>query len=359
MAFKILYIEDQATESRQKDLENLGFEVIPYDPSPNMKEVLSQITPDIRALILDYRLTEGENQAPFDAPTIAQTLRTKHSHESISKIEIPIVLMSNESIITDYYNDFTSQDLFDFVLTKTDFTDNQQRFKAKLISFINSYKTIKDSGYNIRIILGIEAKDEKLIHANIELKAKQFDHRVFEFSRLVFEQIIRSIGPLIGKDILCARLGVSKDSPDWLKLESSLESTKYTGILSDVYPRWWMTKLSDWWSNTLQLSVPIRRLDAEERVELLKTKLNLDLIPITKTKFSKSSNFWTICKYTNVAIDPFDGIELYKKDFLPWQEKEYLSIDATLLNIDRFKDYISEIDRKAIRELAQKINANG
>ncbi|MVM42301.1 hypothetical protein GO730_39090 [Spirosoma sp. HMF3257] len=360
MDFKILYIEDQAAESREQDLINLGFNTLTYDPSSDISEVLQQVKQaDINALILDYRLTAGQKQACFDAPTIAQTLRTKYSHDTNNKYEFPIILMSNEGIITDYYNDFTSQDLFDFTLTKKEFLDKPERFKSKLISFINSYEVIKDSKYDILKILGITSNEENLVHTGIITKTKQFDQHTFEFSRLIFEQIIRAIGPLIGKDVLAARLGVSQSSPDWDKLLLSLTNTRYVGILSDVYPRWWMAKINEWWYGITEATIPLRRLDAEERVETIKSKLNLDLVPIIKTEYSNSSNFWTICKYSNVAIDPFDGIELYKRDLLPWQEKEYISIETGLTSMDKLKDYISVIDKKAIRELVKKINANG
>jgi hypothetical protein len=357
MVFKILYVEDQAAESRAQDLMNAGFDVVTYDPSSDIKEILSKITSDINALVLDYRLTAGVNNACFDAPTIAQTLRSKYSHDGHTRSEVPIVLMSNEGVITDYYNDFTSQDLFDFALTKKAFIDDQKRFTVKLISFIKSYKWIKDCGHDILKILGLNTGEESLIHSNILNKTQKFEKHTFEYSRLVFEQIIRSIGPLIGEDVLSARLGVSKDSKDWLKLLESLIDSKYAGILSDAYPRWWMPKIGDWWNKVVKVDTSLRRLDAKERVTLLKTNLKLDLNALVKTEHSQSSNFWTICKLSNEPIDPFDGIELYKKDLLPWQEKEYLSIDSVLKNIDTVKDYISAIDRKAIRELSNKINA--
>ncbi len=357
MAFKILYIEDQAAESRAQDLLNAGFEVVTYDPSSDIKEALSQISADTSALVLDYRLTAGEKNACFDAPTIAQTLRSKHSHGADQRTEIPIVLMSNESVITDYYNDFTSQDLFDFTLTKKQFIDAQERFAIKLTAFINGYKWIKDAGFNIFKILALNEDEESLVHANIIIKTNKFDHHVFEYSRLVFEQVIRAIGPLIGEDVLSARLGVGKDSKDWAKLLETLAGAKYNGILSDAFTRWWMVKVNDWWSNVVKATVPLRRLDAQERVEILTKFFGFDLMPLKKTEYSQSSNFWTICKLSNVAIDPFDGIELYKKDPLPWQEKEYLSIDMAMNHIDKYKDYISAVDRKAIRELSQKINS--
>ncbi|NRF37599.1 hypothetical protein [Pedobacter foliorum] len=360
MAYKILYIEDQATESRESDLANLGFDVCTFDPSSDISEILQQIQTDTNALILDYRLTAGKKYACFDAPTIAQTLRSKHSHDANKKTEIPIILMSNEEIITDYYNDFSSQDLFDFTLTKKAFTDNQPKFAHKLKSFICGYKKIKADNFDIIKILGLQDEDEELIHPNIKVKLYQYNENIFEYSSLIFDDIIRSIGMVIGEDLLSARLGISKKSEDWEKVKESLSTTKYTGILSEVYPRWWMVKINKWWEEVVNSKIPLRRLDADERVEVIKQGLSLsNLEPVEKTKYSESTNFWTICKHSNAPIDPFDGIELFKKDYYPWQEKEFISIDSALNNMDQYKEIISPIDVKAIRELARKVNANG
>lgn len=360
MAYKILYIEDQATESRESDLTNLGFDVSTFDPSSDINEILQKIQSDTNALILDYRLTAGKKNACFDAPTIAQTLRSKHSHEANKNTEIPIILMSNEEIITDYYNDFSSQDLFDFTLTKKAFTDNQPVFGDKLKSFICGYKKIKVDNFDIIKILGLMDKDEELIHPNIKVKLYQYNKNIFKYNSLIFDDIIRSIGMLIGEDILSARLGISQKSKDWKKVKESLSTSKYNGILSDVYPRWWMAKINEWWEEVVNSRIPLRRLDAEERVEVVKKSLSLtDLEPVEKTKYSESTNFWTICKHSNAPIDPFDGIELFKKSYYPWQEKEFISIDSALNNMDQYKEFISPIDIKVIRELARKVNVNG
>ena len=58
----------------------------------------------------------------------------------------------------NYFNDFTSQDLFDFVLTKEEFTRDKIGFKNKLKSFIASYKSIKQNDFDIAKILDIETK---------------------------------------------------------------------------------------------------------------------------------------------------------------------------------------------------------
>lgn len=352
MVYKVLYIEDQKADSREADLRSLGFEVESYDPSPDLGEVISK-TKGRDAIIIDYRLTEGEKNAPYDAPTIAQSIRSIHSKDLL---EIPIVLMSNEDVITDYYNNFTSQDLFDFSISKKEFNDYSKLFGEKLHSFIKAYKFIKDSEFNLIKMLGLGEDEKNLIHSKIIMKLNDCQNASV-YSSLIHDEIINATGPLIDEDILSARLGVSKESKDWGHLLGTLEQSHYKGVFSDFYDRWWMEKINIWWKEVTKLDSSPRRWNAEERVEILKKALQFEnLIPIEKTEYSMSTNFWTICQFSRAAIDTFDGVELLNRDYLTWQEKQYLSLDSAMANIENYKNYISEVDRKALRKLGEAIN---
>lgn len=355
MAYKILYIEDQQADSRENDLKELGFEVITYDPSPNLNDFIPVLNADIKAIIMDYRLTKGANNACFDAPTLAATLRSKHSEDFKER---PIILMSNEDIIIYYYKDFRNQDLFDFSLSKKDFLNQKDKFKLYLISFIEAYKKIKDDKYNICLIFGIAEKDHTMLHSQLLSELNSKTGYVYEYSRLINESIIHSIGTLIGEDILAARLGINKNSADWNKVLESLEEASYKGIFSDSHKRWWMEKVHQWWGEIIKSEQSLRRLDAPERVEIIKEILNVNIEVASGSKYSNSNNFWTICKHTKIPLDPFDGIELLK-NYLPWQEKEYISFDAALDKMDNYKDLISIVDKQAVREFAKKLNADG
>ena len=355
MAYKILYIDDLETASREKDIEGLGFEVKLYNPTSDLTDLFNALEPNTSASILDYRLTKGENHACFDAPTIAQTLRTKHKEDLQG---FPLILMSNESIkVEEFDKDLTSQDLFDFVLTKEEFMRNMDSFKVKLNSFIETYSTIKIEKFELNKILKIE--DSNRIHSRIFPKIDNLGMNVFNVSSFIYYDILRPIGILIGEDVLSARLGVSKDSPDWPLLLDHLKVCIYTGVFSDYHTRWWMDEVNRWWNESISTEAPLRRLNAEERVDLLKSKLNLEnLTPLTKSKYSVSSNFWTICKHSQEPLDPFDGIELLK-EYLPWQDKEYISIDSALEKMDEYKSFVSDIDKKAIRDIVKKERADG
>ncbi|MCD8440274.1 hypothetical protein [Tenacibaculum finnmarkense] len=355
MAYKILYIDDLETDSRKNDLKNLGYFVNLYDPSPNLNDLFKEIDSDTDAVVLDYRLTKGKKNACFDAPTIAQTLRTNHKDD---KNGIPLILMSNEEIkVNEFDKDFTSQDLFDFALTKEDFTRDKVNFKKKLNSFILAYQKIKVESTLIKI-LGLN-DNQITLHSRFVSAFKITSNNQLQVSSLIYNDLLCSIGLTIGEDVLSARLGISLGSNDWKHVLASLKEAKYTGIFSDIKNRWWMDEVNKWWNDTITSETSMRRLNAIERVELLKIKLDLkNLTPLTKTKYSVSSNFWTVCKFSKKPLDPFDGIELLN-NYLPWQEKEYISIDSALEKMDDYKNFISNIDKKAIRELLKKDPKNG
>ena len=352
MAYKLFYIEDLESDSRKADLENLGFIVEQYDPERDINNVVDKINtykPDI--IIMDYRLNSGKETVYYDAPTIAATLRNKHRSNFT---EIPIILISNESKIADFYKDFLNQDLFDYAIEKQVLNDDKTYFKSKVLSYLNSYNSIRENNFDILKILGLNTEDTTLLHSLILKKLGPKTKQVYEYSRFINDNLIYAIGPIIGEDVLASRLGVDKDSKDWGKLLEEFDVFKYRGIFSDAHNRWWAEKIEWWWTNNFG-SNNLRRLNASERVSNLTNRFGYDLKAADKTKLSKSTKYWTICKGTNKPLDPFDGIQIVKKDYKQWQEKEYFSKDYALEKIDSQKDYIDETDLGYLKELGRKL----
>lgn len=352
MAYKLYYIEDLESESRKSDLENLGFEVEQYDPERDINNVIDKIdtsNPDV--IIMDYRLNNGSENVNYDAPTIAATLRNKH-RENFK--EIPIILISNEGKIADFYKDFLNQDLFDYAIEKQVLNNRKEFFKERVLSYIDSYLKIKEFDFDILKILGLEEKDSLLLHSLIVKKLEPKKQQIYEHSRFVNDNLIYAIGTLIGEDVLAARLGIDKSSADWFKILDELKELKYKGIFKDSHNRWWAEKLEEWWISVFGVN-NLRRLDANERVRLLVDKFKFVLKSAKATELSKSTKFWTICKGTNMPLDPFDGIQIIKKDYKPWQEKEYFSKDYALAKIDEEKNFIDETDLKYLKDLAKSL----
>ncbi len=348
MAYNIFYIEDLDPESRIETLKSEDFRIVSFKPVVKIDEIIEKITeenPDI--VLMDYKLTEGSELSYCDAPTIASTLRSKYN-DGIE--ERPIVLISTlDNIVNLYRKDYTSHDLFDYAISKEKALENPERFRKKCLSFLNSYTNIKQYNFDLDQILGLGG-DANLIHSRIRIHLNKDIKSVYEYSRFIFEHLIRCSGLLIGEDILSARLGISKDSSDWEKLKEQLSNCKYNGIFSDVYNRWWMSKIDFWWLEIIKGKHTLRHYNAEERTSILKEKLKLDLNIVVPSNKNLSTNYWTICKHTKLPLDPFDGIELLEEEFKPWQDKDYVSIDGYLANIEKYSKIVSEIDRKEMRK---------
>lgn len=351
MDYKIFYIEDLQSDSRKTDLENLGFVVEQYDPEKDINSVVDNINsfnPDV--IIMDYRLNEGAERVCYDAPTIAATLRNKHRNNFK---ETPIILISNESKIADFYKDFLNQDLFDYSIEKQVLNDREDFFKERILSYIDSYKKIKKYNFNIFKILGLDIEDFHLLHSLIPKKLERKKGQIYEYSRFINDNLIYSIGILIGEDVLAARLGVDKKNKDWPNILEKLNDFKYTGVFENSHNRWWAKQIEEWWLS-IYGDNNLRRLNANERVEFLNSHFGLSLEPATCSEFSISSKFWTICKGNNSPLDPFDGIQIIKKDYKLWQEKEYFSKDYALAKISKEKSFIDEVDLRYLRKLAEE-----
>ncbi|WP_294297450.1 hypothetical protein [uncultured Chryseobacterium sp.] len=348
MAYKILYIEDLEAETRNLTFERENFNITSLPPSDNIDLIINDIktvNPDL--VLLDYILTEGSNLKYCNAPSIASTLRSLTAVEGLK--ERPIVLMSNkDNIVNSYRKDYTSHDLFDYAITKDNATKKYtQKFINKCIAFVKAYRKILEVKFDLPKILEIE---ENLIHSKLFIYLNDSNQSVYEYSRFIFEHVIRCSGLLIGEDILSARLGVSKESNNWVKLIEEISDCKYKGVFSEVYNRWWMSKIDNWWMLKIDEKYSLRHFNAEERVKKINEKTGLDLNVVTSSDKNLSSNYWTICKHTKLPLDPFDGIELLEEDFKPWQDKDYISIDGYLDDIDIYSKIISDLDRKEMRK---------
>lgn len=343
MVYRILYIEDQIVTSIEEDLRKLDYDVTTNN-ADEFNGLLDAINEDFDAYIFDYRLTA--NKGRLDAPALATAMRTKGANYKVA----PIILISYEDNLKEFDKDITSQELFDFAISKKDFRANMPKYTQRIDSFIKAYKCIKDNNFNLDAIISKSSdKTNKLIDYRLieKLHSDKIKDDVYAYCRFINYALIRGIGPLIGKDILSARLGVSQKSKDWNILIGVLDEFQYKGILSDVYERWWMDEISEWWS-TLSEGKSLRRLNSKERVEILTTHLHIELEPIEPIKHAHSTNFWTICMESKEALDPSEGYIIDKKEIAVWQELEYLSLNSALEQ-SNYRNFLSPIDKEEIR----------
>ncbi|PHR88039.1 MAG: hypothetical protein COA78_36735 [Blastopirellula sp.] len=326
MIFKILYIEDENPGSIVAELSK-EFVVTHYDPK-DFEGAISQIK-NTDLLLLDFRLSG--KKAIFDAPTLAQTIRTKSTpyHQNL-----PIVLISSEENISGYYEDYTSQDLFDFAVSKDVLLHNVEKYSARLKSLINAYSEIStvnnDGSLDLQQLLKCPVKVAEKFSPRIKdlLKSKKYTSNTYMASGFILNHIVKPSGILIGEDILLARLGVSASSKGWAELKIHLQQFEYTGIFSESYDRWWFSGIEEWWRSISPEAPSLKRLGANKRKLILEEKYNITSLDVAqKSERSKSEYFWTICAKNKTALDPVDGFEA-NRTIEPWEDKEYFSLIA-------------------------------
>lgn len=331
MAYKIAYLEDLDARSIKRNIEQQGFEVTHISPQDKFEDTLShiqQIGADL--LLMDFRLHAGVAQ--FNAPPFAQFFRSQVIENGIS---LPIVLISSEDNISDYYRDFTSFDLFDFAVVKKKFLDETPKYCNLFHELINAYQDLKKAqskGVAIGLeLLSIPEFLQKRVDSRLldTFSMHKYQSDPFMMSGLLLSSFVKPIGILIGPDVLAARLGISRTSKDWASLLDHLNEFKYSGIYSKTYQRWWSQGLEIWWKSNFSDAPTLRRLSANERYKLISDKYKLeDLIPLEKLKHSNSTRFWTICAGNFLPLDPIDGFELVKDiNSSPWLEPKFYSFD--------------------------------
>lgn len=335
MGYKYYYIDDEGTlkgvvEGLQSEMVDVSYH------KPNVAwndEILffEQEHESIDGLMLDLRLEDGINGIEYKGSTLAQEIRTRQKEGKMRSF--PIVLFSANSKLQESL-DKTAKDLFDFIQEKgkLDSPDSIKNFRNSLLSLSCGYQYL--CGLDVKTV-------ESILHLDIEnirdarfvtTFNEQLKQPIHNIAKFVISEMLAKQGLLISEEILAARMGIDiNKSEDWSSFLEKIDQTKYRGVFSDYWIRWWMPLIEKWW-NEISPNDYLRSLSAIERVEIIKKATGLDkIISIEKTEKSNSNAFWTICKGTGVPIDTMDGLLLINQDNLyPWQDKEYVSIDEVL-----------------------------
>lgn len=347
MSYKLLYIEDQDPGSIKTELESFGF-VVDVDDASNLVATINSFNAGgYDAFLMDYRLTAGKGK--FDAPAFAAYLRTEGR-----AVKSPVILITNENTLLIIKHDQSEQLLFDVVFTKEDFLKNIDRSCKKITSYIDFYKKVSESSYNLSEILAIPQDqlqrrlDFRLL---AELEKKKTEGDIFGFTHILYNYLIRSVGALIGPDYLASRLGFS--SEDLGKITKHLEACMYKGCLSDCYRRWWMDGILQFWEK-LDTGENLRRITAEERTKLLNEKLDMELSTAVPGFQEESTVFWTICTATKKPLDPSEGFICNDRERRDWEEDEYVSMKGAL-EFPNILCFLSSNDKREILEYGNKM----
>lgn len=353
---RILYLEDQSSESIVKDLEAQGFQVGTTDVENSKGLITTMKEGQFQAFLMDYRLTSGKGE--FDAPSLAGMVRTQVADEKTS-INAPIILITGENQLSVVKMDQEDQNLYDYVIPKETFLKDIGRYSLLIREFIKAYEVIKASGKNIESVLGIgkEEKDQ-LVDYRLEDEYLKLKDDLYASSHFLTNYFVRSNGNLIDRRILAARLGIDMDKSgeSWGKLLKILEGEGclYTGILSNSFEKWWMEKVKAWWQKTIPEMPNFKYEEAAARVELLNKKTDLALVKAEPIEADMSQEYWTVCVATEVPLDPSDGFVCNRRFRREWEENEYISLKGAL-DKPEFMNFLSKTDRRDIIAYGEEI----
>lgn len=316
-------------------------------------------------LLLDLRLDRSADQdgkrVNYRALSLAQELRTRMTEGEMPSF--PLVLWSvDDNFKVSYDKDETSHDLFDRQYYKASITKDKSVIASEMIDLSDGYKTI--NSLKSRAVKNIYSRLIGLPDAfdilDARIAADIADNRSYPahvFARSIQRHLIFGSGPLVDEKVLAARLGVDTEkSADWSKLkEKFADHARYVGIFGAAWPRWWMHKLAELWSE-IHPDVPLQRLEAQERVGILKKALKLTRI-VASEPLSEGYDrrFWHVCKFLRAPISPTDAVQL-SVERREWQDGVYASLKAILDRLHKAEAYeVHAFERNRIDELMAKL----
>ncbi len=307
---------------------------------------------DSDGLIIDLQLgdiaTKDKIRSVLNAPPIAQQIREWQANKKLK--EFPIILCStNNNIRKLYLKDITSHDLFDHYITKNydDNNDNEDIVRI-LVALAKGYKTFLKSKASYKEWLGVTEEDYDLnpFFYLTDTRSKPIHVLV----KYILKELLEKSGPLINEKLFAARLGIDiEKSMDWGELvKQYFLNARYVGVFSDWRKNYWMGRISNSFCNITGHT--LNTISAVERVELLKSKTKLtELVPAKPINKCNSTYYWALCKGYDSPIDPNEAYRVLSvSDPMPWQEYEYVSLDA-MLNRKGFENgeiVIHPLDRK-------------
>ena len=319
--------------------ELLDIERVNLSSFESITDVIKQRNPD--GLILDLRLDQNainDYRAKYHGTSLAQELRTKMTEGSFPSC--PIVLWSiNTKLAKSFKGDDTSHDLFERVYQKdAEVINDPIRIADELVSLCLGYQKIsslsgKITAEAIYDLLHMapemrEAVDPRIIDPLLSGRKRP----AHEYAKYLLNEVIDPTGLLIDEAILAARLGVSMDSPDWMKLKAALpNSLVYEGVFNEGWHRWWAAELDSWWKDVSQGASELRSTTAIDRISILKKTFKLKkLTPPPVIEAGYSEKFWVLCAGLKQPLDPVNAVRVAAPNLKPYQDMPMLSMKAAL-----------------------------
>lgn len=105
------------------------------------------------------------------------------------------------------------------------------------MALVNAYKTIKNTDFDICKMLDMDAGETIDFRLQNLISSFKNNQDVYGCSRIVLETVVRSVGMLVGQELIAARFGIDKTCDDFGSFLEYIAKCKYNGIFSSAYQR--------------------------------------------------------------------------------------------------------------------------
>jgi hypothetical protein len=329
---KFLCIDDDSGASTLvRRLRDEGLDVDLSTPKP-MEEQFETLSKDeYDGLILDLRLDERQNDG-FKADYLSNLPARFVRDRTISSggRDVPIVIWSGNKNLREFYRpDFASHDLYDAKYDKGSVPEYAQSIVQELRSLDAAYRRVAglrgDGRRGFQEMLGLDSDDA--LDLRIGSRFDGIKAPSHEFIRYVKQEIIEQPYPLVSDRLIAARFGIELNEAA-RGVFGALDPARYSGILSEAWPRWWWEKVVGWMEG-ISKGTSFQQLPAAERVGLL-NKAGFDVTAADPIEKNYLTRYWTICDVLQRPLDPANGFVSSASSSEPWHDRRYISLKAAL-----------------------------
>ncbi|MFO1150985.1 MAG: hypothetical protein U1E62_21630 [Alsobacter sp.] len=290
---------------------------------PERSELLvseAELPEGINGFIVDInlkdRVVEGRNRFIGTGAGLAQDLRLLQAvNGPDGQRPRPIVRLCAAQVFQSYLaGDDSTADIFDLGFAKETIGDGVGQARQQIASLPDLYLgVIQAAGAgSARDLLGLDEVGYARLHSAFR-SALEFEltRKPHEAASFFIRYFLESPGLLIDEALLAIRLGVNpQKSSGWELAKQRFADAIYTGRAAHGFPRWWSDKVLGLWAHIAEM--PIYRLTATERVDLLRAAGLESLVPIEANAYSPGNRPWLLSRSDDPALQlPADPEHAY------------------------------------------------
>jgi len=285
--------------------------ISPPTPDSLADKILQPIkNGDVDVVLLDFRLDENasphRDPAPYRGGTPAAAIKE-------GSPSTPVVLVTSSAYFRDYIeNNPHIGSLFDHSLSKSNISKPKDRIAAiaTIIDLVRGFRKIQDTanGRSASSIL------PELLTNTLELQGEELELALdclggtsFKSTADVADWILKNIlkypGPLLDENEARVRLGLTGKSFSNSSVQRWLVPSKYSGVFSEIFPRWWEGRLLDQLYESAHAASVDAAGESQERIVAIRHACSDSALTADVCSFCNSGLIQRSCHICQKAVD--------------------------------------------------------